>query len=295
MSITQTNDLRQPASLRHIPYGWIILGIFLSPVLGLLIWANYQLLGLGLEAVFGLNRIQWIIAGRVLSISDVIATATIAAELLSGFLFAELAGWINLLDIDERLQPPQRRRLRWITLGLFFSLIAGEVGIGLYRQNVIDKQSREYTEKLHELSTPPTRDPVVDKKGNIDLTKTSRQRNSEAAPATTSSTDKKPQTASSGWATFIDSMPFAATIFIHIAIPCLTAGIAVIMSPLTFFICGLALTVTSVLPLSLGCVALDLAGRILNGVRSIAGAVLTLIAAPVRILIEGAINLRGTR
>lgn len=294
MAISQISDVNtQPDSTRHIPYGWIILGVFLSPILALLIWANYQVLGLGLEAVFGLNRIQWIIAGRIISISEVIATATIAAELLSGFLFAELAGWISLLDIDRCLHPRQQRSLRWITLGLFLSLIAGEVGIGLYRQNVIDKQSREYTERLHQLATPTTHDPVVNK-GQIDLTKTSRAKDGEAVPAA-SPTARKLDAPLSGWAGFIDSMPFAATIFIHVAIPCLTAAIAVIMSPLTFFICGLALTLTGVLPLSVSCVVLDLTARIFNGARSIASVVLNLIAAPVRILIEGAINLRGAR
>jgi hypothetical protein len=285
----------QPSMGRHIPYGWIILGFFLSPILGLLVWANYQLLGLGLEAVFGLNRIEWPILGRVVSIQDVIATATICGEVLAGFLFAELAGWINLLDFDEHLQQGARRCLRWIALALFFSLIAGEVGIGLYRQNVIDKQSREYSDKLHELSGPISPQPSVDKRGEIDLTKNLREKSNKASASPDSSAKKAAEPTTSGWASFIDSLPFAATVFIHVAIPCLTAAIGVIMSPLTFFTCGLALTLVGVMPLSFGCVALDLASRALHGIRSIGESLLNLIAAPARILVEGFTHWRRSR
>ena len=280
---------------RRIPYGWLILGFFLSPVLALLVWANYQLLSLGLEAVFGLNRIEWTIFGRIVSIQELIATATIAGELLAGFLFAELAGWISLLDFEEHLQPPQRRTLKWIILMLFFSLVAGEVGIGLYRQNIIEKQAHEYSEKLRELSAPVSSQPTFKKQGEIDLTKSSRDRTEKSQAATKDSSGQRTSSATSGWSGLIDSMPFAATIFIHVAIPFLTAAIGVIMSPLTFFSCGLGVTVIGVMPLSVSCVGLDLTARILQGLRSIAVALLNLVAAPARILVEGFIRWRSLR
>jgi hypothetical protein len=278
---------------RRISYGWLILGFFLSPILVLLVWANYQLLGLGLEAVFGLNRIEWVAFGRIVSIQDLIATAMVASELLAGFLFAELAGWINLLDLDEHLQTLQRRMLKWVSFLLFLSLVAGEVGIALYRQNVIDKQAQEYSEKLRELSAPVSSHPIVDRRGEVDLTKSSSERTEKPSSPTKQLSGKQTNSARNGWGSFIDSMPFAATIFIHITIPCLTAAIGVIMSPLTFFSCGVGFTLVSVIPLSFSCVGLDLTSRVLQGLRSIVGAILNLVAAPARILVEGFIRWRS--
>lgn len=288
-----SNSPEQGVMGRHIPYGWIILGFFLTPLLCLLVWANYQLLGLGLEAIFGLNRIEWPILGSVVSIQDVIATATIAGEILAGFLFAELAGWINLLDFDHHLESGQRRFLKWVSLALFFSLVVAEVGIALYRQNVIDKQSQEYSERLRDLSTQTSSQPAVDKSGQVDLTKDSRDRITKPSSTHKDPTIKKASATSDGWASLLDSLPLVATVSIHVAIPFLTAAIGVIMSPLTFFVCGLGFTLAGPIPLRLLCILFDLLARMLKAFRSIAIALLHLIAAPTRILIEGVVHWRS--
>lgn len=282
-----TDASSQTPTRRHVPFGWVVLGLFLLPILLLLVWANYQLLALGLEAVFGFNRIEWVLVGRVFTVEDVVATAGICAELLSGFLFAELAGWVNLLDFDEHLGVRQRRTLM-LGMGLLcISLVAGEVGIGIYRQRVIERQARLHEEAVHALSAPLSEGAQTVGKREVDLTKRSHAADELAGPTTPTAPARGSGLIDARRAGFVDSLPFVATVLIHITVPCLSAAVAVIVSPLTFFATGLTLTVSGVVPLTCLCIVLDLLGWAVRGIFGLLLNLLQLVAAPMRILIEG--------
>lgn len=279
---------------RHITLGWVVLGFFLLPVLALLVWANFTLLQLGLEAAFGFKKIEMHLGDYVVTAEDTVALVWLIAEIVAGFWLAELADWVNLLDFDERLKPSQRLCGAWVAGLLLAMLVAGEVGIGLYRQWRIEEDARLRQEALRDLSSPSLPRPLPERKGVLDLNQPVPDGNLTAqSPGSSNHADSSASL--SGWARFVQSLPSVGVAIVHVAVPCLSAVCGVIVIPLTLFVSGFVLTLITVVPLTSIILPLDLLNRILRGLFRFTYHLLHLIAAPAGILVEGIIALREFR
>ncbi len=287
-SSSEEAELTTPPNSTHprkylIPLGWVLVGILLLPITALLIWANYSLLVLGLEAVFGFTRIEWQVLGVVITAEDVVAVVLLLAEVLVGFFFAELVEWVNFLEFDNKLKSSQRRLLAWIAGLIFVSLIVAEVGVGLFRQHSLDKEAKRREKEALALSMPSVPTLATDPK-NVDLTQPSMPPPSDT-PGT--QTDLLPQETASGWDSFVQSLPFIGTVLLHTAVPSLSAGGAIFVMPLVFVAIGVLITLFTTLPLTLLIVLSDLIIAATRGFYALLVSLLNLIALPANLIIEG--------
>jgi hypothetical protein len=271
-----------------LPFGWIVVGILLLPVTAMLMWANYALLVLGLEAAFGFQRINWEAFGRLFTAEDIVAVVWLLAEVLAGFFLAELLGWVDLLDFDDRLGRRQQRVAAAFVSVLFVALVAGEVGIGLFRQWRIEEDGRLRDAAVRAMAVPDSR-PVAPVQGaTLDLNQATGE-----APTREPSSDLGSGGREGGasgtrtkWTGFVQSLPSAGIALVHTAVPCFTAITGVFVAPLFLFLLGLLLSLAALLPLTLALLPLDIVSAALRGLYFLLLALLRLVAAPARLLIE---------
>lgn len=120
--------------------------------------ANWWLLSLALEAVMGSAEIRLGCFGNLaVRLSDVLAIAWVAAEVLCAALLAEVSGLLCVSRLRRRLGD--RARTWAIGLGIGLLLMAlGEAGVGLYRQRVVQSQAQvQRTLETEVLSAEPQR------------------------------------------------------------------------------------------------------------------------------------------
>lgn len=99
--------------------------------------ANWWLLSLALEAVMGSVQITLgCFANMTVRLSDVLAVAWVAAEILCAALLAELVGLLCVSRLRSKIGGRARAWAVGLGVGLLLMAI-GEAGVGLYRQRVV--------------------------------------------------------------------------------------------------------------------------------------------------------------